>query len=131
MDTTVSLTTCWLRTYRFLPLHIGDMFKYDHQRLERLAFVAQSVDKGFKDRYAWGGVARLANEVHVGVSLDSLPLFIPNEADDMPDELDWEFQGHQYLEEDVYGYAYDDDLYDHHDDGRDYGDSDGYLYDWR
>ena len=118
-----------LCTYRFLPCHIRDLFEYEQPRLKRLAFVAETLGSGgFEDDHAWGGVAQLADEVHVGVSLNSLPLLVPSEADDMPDGSDWEPEEEDYMDEE------DNDDYDEpysgygSDDYDDYGES---GYDWQ
>ena len=110
------------------------MFKYQQPRLERLAFAAQTLKEVHLADYAWGGVARLADKVHVGPSLDSSPLLVPSEADEIADGSDWESEADVYLGDgDDYHDYYDDDSDDPYngysgDDFDDYGDT---GYDWQ
>ena len=110
---------------RFLPSHIRDMFEYPRERLEQLAFVGEYPNQVKRSDYAWGLVARLADKVHVGRSLDESPLLVPNEDDDVSEGSDWEIDEDDYLDEE-----YDEDagIYDYYD-PYDYYDG-GYDLDW-
>jgi len=73
-----------------MPSHIRDMFEYKRERLERVAYVGRFFDVEYGQDHDWSRVARLADVVHIGVSLDGESLLVPGEKEKASGESEWE-----------------------------------------